>query len=155
MEEFRAVVAAPFRVRGRPRLTPEEFLLALSLELKWYPRPQAESILQEARASGLLTPRGETLEPTYPVEDTPPPASPPVWGGAPFERILTRLMARLGVPRGEAIARTNRKQQALDGLVDLEVAGLLAAREASIPVGDLVDEVWASIYGKMAQKERP
>jgi hypothetical protein len=35
MDELKIVIAEPFKIRGKARLTPAEFTFSLTLELKW------------------------------------------------------------------------------------------------------------------------
>lgn len=61
--------------------------------------------------------------------------------GSPLDRLLDRIAAGLEGGRNRAVARVNAKQEALGGLVTLDAAALLVAKEHGLDVAEDAREV--------------
>jgi hypothetical protein len=135
---LRAVVAAPFRGRGRDRLPESEFVVGLSLDRDWYSPDQAARVVDIAVGRGLLTRKDEVLVPGFDVAAVEIPAgfSPEenlLREPSPFEQVLAAL-EDAGHDKQAAVAGINRLQ-AEAGLTN-GAAAVLYARRQSIEVPD-------------------
>ena len=138
---FQAVVAAPFRQRGRDRLTESEFVVALSLDRDWFSPDQAANVAEIGLDRGLLERDGDDLIVAFDPESVSVPE-----GFAPgadllvepsvFERVLEALLDD-GADKQEAVAGINRVQADL-GLT-LEAAAVVFARRQGLDVSELVE----------------
>jgi len=67
MSELTYTVSMPFKRKGKEQLKDMEFVMALSMDLKWFTPEQAKSVLAEAQRSGLLKRDGELVRPSFDV----------------------------------------------------------------------------------------
>lgn len=149
-DDLRCAVAMLFRQSGRRSMSEKEFLFGASIDLRWLPYPQAQKMLDAAKAAGLVKMEGGALKPTFEVSSVEIPvgfrpdkdmlskAAPP----APTEEgLLPRLLNHaedLGMSRRDFIAQCNRVQDRMD--VDIEVASLLILAEKGADVAPYLDE---------------
>jgi hypothetical protein len=140
----------PFIRKGKDALKDTEFILALSLDLKWYNAEQAKIILGEATKSGLLKREGELVRPSFdisrieiPLGFKPEPLSlekKPI-----FDRIIDRIIVGTGIEKRKVIAMINKKQEELSKQVEIEVSAILVAVENGVIVDDLIDEEYKAL----------
>ncbi|MDZ7701461.1 MAG: DUF2240 family protein [Halobacteriales archaeon] len=133
---LRAVVAAPFRGRGRDRLPESEFVVGLSLDRGWYSPDQASRVVDIAVGRGLLARDGDTLEPGFDVGDVDIPAgfTPDeelLRAPSPFEQALEALV-EAGQEKQAAVAGINRLQA--DAGLTIGAAAVLYARRQGVDV---------------------
>lgn len=133
---LRAVVAAPFRGRGRDRLPESEFVVGLSLDRSWYSPDQAARVVDIAVGRGLLTRDGDALEPAFDVAavDIPTGFTPDedlLRAPSPFEQVLDALVDA-GHDKQEAVAGINRLQA--DAGLTIGAAAVLYARQHDVDV---------------------
>lgn len=129
---LRAVVAAPFRGRGRERLPESEFIVGLSLDRGWYSPDQAARVVDIAVGRGLLAREDETLRATFDPGSVDVPAGfepddDLLRAPSPFELVLEALVAA-GHDKQDAVAGINRLQ-ADAGLTNGAAAVLYARRQ--------------------------
>jgi hypothetical protein len=140
----------PFIRKGKDALKDTEFILALSLDLKWYNPEQAKIILSEATKSGLLKREDELVRPSFdisrieiPFGFKPEPLSlekKPI-----FDRIIDRIIVGTGIEKRKVIAMINKKQEELSKQVEIEVSAILVAVENGVMVDDLIDEEYKAL----------
>lgn len=150
MSDLTYIVSMPFKRKGKDALKDTEFILALSLDLKWFNPEQAKIILSEAQKSGLLKRDGELVCPSFDISRIeipsgfkPEPISPerkPI-----FERIIERIIAGTKIEKRKVIAMINKKQEELSKQVEIEVSAILVAVENGIMVDDLIDEEFKAL----------
>ena len=133
---LRAVVAAPFRGRGRDRLPESEFVVGLSLDRGWFSPDQASRVVDIAVGRGLLSRDGDALEPGFDVDavDVPPGFTPDeglLRAPSPFEQVLDALV-EAGQDKQDAVAGINRLQA--DAGLTIEAAAVLYARRQGVDV---------------------
>lgn len=133
---LRAVVAAPFRGRGRDRLPESEFVVGLSLDRGWYSPDQAARVVDIAVGQGLLTRDGDALEPAFDVAavDIPSgfvPDETLLRAPSPFEQALDAL-EDAGHDKQDAVAGINRLQA--DAGLTIGAAAVLYARRHDVEV---------------------
>jgi hypothetical protein len=150
------VIAAPFKRRGKSVLTRAEFLFALSLDLKWYCKEDAESILRCAVEKDVMIYEGDKVKAKFDLnavslpQNFKPPDVSSLFKTKPvdiFERIIDRIVSGKNMKREEIIPLINKKHEMTDRMIEMDVAALLAAKGLGIDVRDLTDEVWKKLFG--------
>lgn len=158
MSELLYTVAQPFRKRGKDVLTVNEFIFALSLDLKWFSPDQARRVLSAAEEAGLLRRDGEKLRPLFNRSVEVP------FGFKPgpdlllkerdlFDRIIDRIVSISDTGKQDTVALVNQKQGDLHHMVSLEVAALLVAKEKELDIGDLAREAYDELISGSSEDE--
>ena len=164
-DELGVCAAAYFRSIGKDVSTTEEFVMGVSLELKWMPPSDAKLLLAAMVGSGAVTQRDGFVRPAADPGsvDVPLAYRPPkelVEGlrakcqtpkkknhGAPgAEDLFPRLMdvaVSAGMQRRDFIQSCNKIQKRLD--IEVAVAALIVLRDAGVDVSPHLDAVYGSI----------
>lgn len=150
------LVATPFKKRGKDSLKISDFIFALSLDLKWGPPDKVRALLREAEAEGLVRLDGEMVQasPDAMAMDIPLGFKPPIEEGI-LDKGIRMITAKTGMSKKEVIALANKKQDSLQGLVDLEVVVLLVASELGLDVNALASEAYQNLLAKVNQESSP
>jgi len=150
MSDLTYTVSMPFKRKGKDALKDTEFVLALSIDLKWFNPEQAKIVLSDAEKSGLLKREGELVRPAFdlsrieiPSGFKPEPVS--ISKKSIFDRTIERIITGTGIEKRKVIAMINKKQEELSKQVVIEVSAILVAIENGIMVDDLIDEEYASL----------
>ena len=150
MSDLTYTVSMPFKRKGKDALKDTEFVLALSIDLKWFNPEQAKIVLSDAEKSGLLKREGELVRPAFdlsrieiPSGFKPEPVS--ISKKSIFDRIIDRIITGTGIEKRKVIAMINKKQEELSKQVVIEVSAILVAIENGVMVDDLIDEEYASL----------
>lgn len=153
MDELRYAIALLFKRKGRDELTEREFVLSASMDLRWFPPRDAQRLLQLGLETSLLESHGGNIRPAFPIDsvDVPrdfvptaktlevaTPASEDI-----FLRIVDAIVAHTKSDRRTIIASVNAVQEKMD--VDVEVAALVAARQAGLDVAPFLGRVKAHL----------
>ncbi len=138
-------VSMPFLRKGKDALKDSEFVLALSIDLKWFNPEQAKNVLKDAEKSGLLKREGELVSPAFDISGVEIPSGfrpePGIFEKKTiFDRIIDRIILKTGIEKRRVIALINKKQEELGKQVLIEVSAILVALEHGIMVDDLIDE---------------
>lgn len=153
MDELRYAIALLFRRKGRDELTEREFVLSASMDLRWFPPRDAQRLLQLGLETKLLESHGGNLRPAFDLGSVEVPrdfiptaktldVATPV-GEDVFLRIVDALVAATKSDRRAVIATINGVQEKMD--VDVEVAALIAARQAGLDVEPFLGPVKAHL----------
>lgn len=156
MSDLSYTVSMPFKRRGKDILKDTEFVLALSIDLKWFPPEQARFVLNKAIGSGLLKREGEMVRPGFDISGMEIPTGfkpepidlennnllekKPV-----FDRVIDRIITGMGTEKRKVISMINKKHEELEKMVLIEVSALLVAVENGIIVDDLIDEEFEAL----------
>jgi len=148
MSELTYTVSMPFKRKGKEVLKDMEFVMALSMDLKWFTPDQAKSVLAEAQRSGLLKRDGELVRPSFDISKIGIPS-----GFKPekvaiekktiFEKVIERIIISTGIEKRKVVSLINKKQEELSKLTVIEVSAILVAIENAVLVDDLIDEEYA------------
>ena len=150
MSDLTYTVSMPFKRKGKDALKDTEFILALSLDLKWFNPEQAKIILSEAQKSGLLKREGELVRPSFDISSIEIPSGfkpePVSTEKKPiFDRIIERIIAGTKIEKRKVIAMINKKQEDLSKHVEIEISAILVAVENGVIVDDLIDEEYKAL----------
>ncbi|NJD54408.1 MAG: DUF2240 family protein [Candidatus Methanoperedens sp.] len=157
MSDLTYTVSMPFKRKGKDTLKDMEFILALSLDLKWFNPEQAKTILSDAQNSGLLIREGELVRPSFDISKIELPSgwkpviaenktTPVITENKTiFDRIIDRIIQGTGIEKRKVIAMINKKQEEFAKQVSIEVSAILIAVENGIMVDDLIDEEYAAL----------
>lgn len=123
------------------------------MDLRWFPPRQAQRLLQLGLEANLLRSEEGTIRPAFDVDsvdvpmdytptsailETSTPASEDVFLG-----LVDAIAAKTGSDRRTTIASVNAVQERLD--VEIEVAALIAARQAGVDVAPFLGAVKARL----------
>ena len=146
-DELRLCTAAFFRSRGKAVVTENEFLMGISMNMRWMPYSDAEKLLSLIIKKNLAEKDGEYIRPKFdvstidvPVGYRPSPAilSVPV-STDPFQALLANV-SEMGVDRKELLSKCRIVQKKLD--IDIEAAALLVLSEMNVDVSRYLDEMY-------------
>jgi hypothetical protein len=153
MEDLRNAIALLFKRKGRDELTEREFVLSASMDLRWFPPRDAQRLLQVGLETKLLESREGTIRPVFDVSTVDVPrdyvpttailSTPTPVEENLFVRIVDGIAAKTGTDRKAVIRRVNEIQEKMD--VEIEVAALIAARQAGIDVSSFLPAVKARL----------
>lgn len=144
-----AVVAAPFRGRGRDRMRESEFVVSLSLDRDWFSPDQASRIVDIALGRGLLSQDGDDLVAEFDPNDVDlPPDFTPNDGlldeASPFEQVLEALVAT-GMDKQDAVAGINQLQADLD--LTIAAAAVVYGHRHGVDVSDAAAQALRTLRG--------
>jgi hypothetical protein len=150
MSDLTYAVSMPFKIKGKDVLKESELVLALSIDLNWFPPEQAKTIAREAEKSGLLKRDGELMRPTFDLNSIQipngfKPDSSIFEKKSIFDRIIDRIIASNGMEKRKVISLINKKQEDLCKLVEIDVSAILVAMEQGVMVDDLIEEKYADL----------
>ncbi len=153
MDDLRYAIALLFRRKGRDELTEREFVLSASMDLRWFPPRDAQRLLQIGLETGLLESHGGNIRPAFDVAavevpgdfvptaktlDVATPATEDI-----FVRIVDAMVAHTKSDKRTVIAAINAVQEKMD--IEVEVAALVAARQAGLDVAPFLGPVKAHL----------
>ncbi len=153
MDELRYAIALLFKRKGLGELSEREFVLSASMDLRWFPPRDAQRLLQLGLETKLLESHGGNIRPAFDVGSVEVPrdfvptaktlevATPA--GEDIFVRVVDAIAARTKSDRRSVIATINAAQERLD--LDVEVAALVAARQAGLDVAAYLPAVKAHL----------
>ena len=153
MDELRYAIALLFKRKGRDELTEREFVLSASMDLRWFPPRDAHRHQQLGLETNLLESHGGNIRPAFPLDSVEVPrdlvptamtlevATPAAEDV--FLRFVDALAAATKSDRRAVIASVNAVQERL--VVDVEVAALIAARQAGLDVTPYLGSVKAHV----------
>jgi len=142
-----------FKRKGRDELSEREFVLSASMDLRWFPPRDAQRLLQLGLETKLLESREGTIRPSFDISEVEVPRdyvptdaileTPTPVGEDLFVRIVDAIAMKTGSDRKAIISLVNGVQEKMD--VEIEVAALIAARQAGVDVTPFVGAVKARL----------
>ena len=153
LDELRDAIALLFKRKGRDELSEREFVLSASMDLRWFPPRDAQRLLQLGLETKLLESREGTIRPAFDISEVEVPRdyvpthaileTPTPVGEDLFVRIVDAIAVKTGSERKAIISLVNAVQEKMD--VEIEVAALIAARQAGVEVTPFVGPVKARL----------
>jgi len=157
MDQLKFTAAAFFRSKGKNVVTENEFLMGISMDLRWMTPGETKELISLLISNGILEKDGEYLRPKIDVGAVAVPigfrpnadmlklkqkaASPP-----PADGLLAELMAKAesaGMRRKDFIVAVNALQKRMN--IDIEIASILLLRENGIDVSGYYDAAYETI----------
>jgi hypothetical protein len=152
MDELKVVIAEPFRIRGKARLTPAEFTFALTLELKWLTPEESRHVIDEGLKAGLLKDEKGKIAPAFDYRSVAVPhgfrPGFDLFKKKPLLERVIDLLASAGMSDDDARELIRQKREHLFDCVTPEVAGLIVARERGLDTTPYIDEALAELTKK-------
>ncbi|MBP1910182.1 DUF2240 family protein [Methanolobus bombayensis] len=151
MDELMLVAATPFKRNNKRSLPIKDFEFVLSFDLKWMAPDAASKIRDKAIGAQLLRFEGSELIPAFDIEkiDIPPgfkPSPSLFQERSLIEDIIAIIVARCGKNTKDVIVLINNKQEEFDDLVDIEIAGLLVAKDLGCDINPIYDRVYERVF---------
>ncbi len=140
---LRVAVAAPFKRKGRERLTEQAFVVDLAVDRNWVSPDQAKRLVELGTSRGLLEAEDDDLLLTFDaasvtIPDGFTPNESLFQTRSPVEIVIDALVES-GTDRRDAVASINGLQQDLS--VTAGTAAVLRARQAGLDVPEAVTTV--------------
>ncbi|PKL54749.1 MAG: DUF2240 domain-containing protein [Candidatus Methanoperedenaceae archaeon HGW-Methanoperedenaceae-1] len=150
MSDLLYTVSMPFRRKGKDVLKESEFILALSIDLKWFPPDLAKTVLAQAEKEGLIKKEGDNVSPAFDVSSVKIPSGfkpdPGIFEEKSlFDRAIEKIMLGTGMEKRNVIALINKKNEELSKMVEIEVSAILVAIEQQVEADDLIDEEYSAL----------
>ena len=158
-------MAAVFLNKGRDVLTAKEFVMYISLDLRWMPVKDAYSLITALSEKNMMEVAGEYVKPSIDLSDVNVPVAyrpsanlisalgsqkkngkniPPETEGS-FPKLIGTAVKN-GAEKGKFVSECNKISKSLN--VDMEVAALLVLREMKIDINPYVKEVSEEILSR-------
>lgn len=171
-DEATVCAAAFFRIRGKDVVTPKEFTMTVSLDLKWMPVKEADALADLLVERKAMTRSGGYLRPTeglstlaVPIAYRPSEAfrqeiaarlrggakptkvpaakAPAAAAGGDLFPTLVDLAVKAGVPKGKFIGECNGVKKKLG--IDVCAAALIVLRDHGADAGELTEKVYQQL----------
>jgi len=146
--ELKRIISYIIRSKGASALTLNELCYALSLDYGWFTPEEAKKIINLALERELIECEASSVkilfDCTYysvPVGYKPTCAS---LKKSLFDELL-EWMAANGVKKSDVLAMVNKRRSSLGGLIEVEVALLLVARDMGFDVRNFAKDVYIEI----------
>ncbi|MDY0387810.1 MAG: DUF2240 family protein [Methanolobus sp.] len=151
MDELMLVAATPFKRNNKNSLSIKDFEFVLSFDLKWMAPDLASKLRDRAIAAQLLEFSGTELTPNFDLNaiEIPHGFKPPesiFKERSTIEDIIALIVANCGKSTRDTTALINKKQERFDDLIDIEVAGLLTAKELGCDIEAIYDKVYQNVF---------
>ena len=159
-DEMDTCAAAYFRGKGKDVATKDEFVMDISLDMKWMQPSDAKLLLVKLTENGSVEQKDGYVRPAerlssidVPMAYRPPadlisamhsksqsPKETPVQSGKdPFQAMMD-VAASNGIQRRDFIQNCNKIQKKLD--IEVAVAALIVLRDAGVDIGPHLDAVY-------------
>jgi len=166
-DELETCLAALFLNKGKDVLTAKEFTMYVSLDLRWMPVKDADSLMKLLLETGLMSRTGDYLRPLEdvsavnvpvayrPSEDllkrlrTHAPKEPAAKKSDDAPDLLQRLIQKAldaGMGKGAFVSECNKVSKKAD--VDMEVAALMILRERGVDVLPFLEDARSAVLGR-------
>jgi hypothetical protein len=150
MNDLMYTAAQPFKRKGTDSLKESEFVMALSMDLNWFKPDTAKAFVQIAIENGVISRENRMLKAKFDINQVKIPMGfkpdPSIFEEKDvFELIIERIMTNTGEEKQKIIASINRKKEETGGLFNIEVLGILVAKERGIEVDDLISKSYKNL----------
>ncbi|MCL2143417.1 MAG: DUF2240 family protein [Methanomassiliicoccaceae archaeon] len=157
MDGLRMTAAAFFRHKGKNVVTETEFIMGVSMDLRWVPPTGADGLLAALIDGGHVKKDGEYLRPAFDVSGTDVPlgfrpsadilkSSIPKRPADDIFGKLVGIAGSSGISKKNFIVSVNSLQKRIN--TDIEVAALMVLRDAGIDISEHI----AAVYELIAKR---
>jgi hypothetical protein len=150
MDDMLYTAALPFKRKGTDSMKENEFVMILSMDLNWFKPDTAKAFVRTVVENGILSRERGMLKAQFDINEVSIPL-----GFKPdvslftekdvFEQIIERIMSNTGYDKQKIIAAVNDKREETRGLFNIEVLGILVAKENGIEVDDLIEQSYRNL----------
>ncbi|VUT24000.1 MAG: hypothetical protein MOIL_00282 [Candidatus Methanolliviera sp. GoM_oil] len=157
MDELKKIIAKVF-LRKRRQITRSEFIFALSYDLRWFSKKEAEKIFEVSVRENLLEDKEGVLRTKFDFyrvdlpHDFKPEPDFDFKSKSKEEKsldvILKRIMKEKKIDEKEAMAEINKTQEDFQGLISMEVSALLVARDMGVDIDDVLERYHKELVEK-------
>jgi len=147
--ELRTATAAFFRSKGKTVVTEKEFLMGISMNMRWMPHGDAEKLLKAMIKDGAVVKEGEYIKPSFDISEVDVPIgyrpSKDLIAGNEEDifQTLLGLSADVMIDRKEFLAQCRSVQKRMN--VEIEVAALIVLRDHGVPVSVYIEKVQEAV----------
>lgn len=155
MNSLKKCLAQLYKRKGKNLLSEKEFVFSASIDFRWFTPKEAQKLLELGLKKNLLEKTNGFVKPSFDYKkvDAPMDFKPdrsildePLEDVSLFSQILDGISGSSGLAKREVVARINKTQERLG--VNVEVAGLVVARDFRLEMDDMIDEVRQDIIGE-------
>ena len=148
IEEMKVVIAFIFEKLGKREVSPSEFYLCLSMDMRWCSVAQAKQFMSRALEYGLLKKKNSNIEPAFSIDDVSIPfgfkPSVELFGDSrEDENLLSKVSKLSDVPEEKLLGEIESIEKEKNVLRD--VAILLYAHKRGIDISKYINDVFISI----------
>lgn len=158
-DELTVCATAFFRNKGRDVVTEKEFIMGISLDLRWMPVKESQALMDAMVSAGVLELKDGYLRPRFDGSalDVPVAYKPSKEliaslsskkekpQGGLFPEMIS-MAEKCGMRRAGYIAACNSLQKKLD--IDIEVAGIVILRDMGADVSSLYERARDTVLKK-------
>lgn len=150
MNDLMYTAAQPFKRKGTDSIKESEFVMALSMDLNWFKPDTAKAFVLIAIENGVISRENGVLKAKFDFNQVKIPMGfkpdPSIFEEKDvFEQIIERIMTNTGDEKQKIIAGINRKKEESGGLFNIEVLGILIAKEHGVEVDDLISKSYKNL----------
>lgn len=155
VDEYTICTAAFFRNKGKSVITENEFLMTISMDLRWMSYSSAKLMLTKLLDEKILKKKGDALIPTFKIEDVSVPVAykpsqyllsllkaPTVKNSLVDDDLLSIMISeamKIGMRKEDFMKESKFISEELN--IDTLVAGLIILRDKGLDVVSLTDKV--------------
>lgn len=150
MSDLILTAAMPFKRKGTDSMKESEFIMVLSMDLDWFKPDTARAFVTAALEQCVISRENDMLKAEFNRNDVEIPM-----GFKPdanlfqerdvFEQVVERIIVNTGLEKQKIIARINKQRSETGGLFNMDVLGILMAREYGIEVNDLIGKAYQNL----------
>lgn len=146
--ELKRIISYIVRSKGASALTLNELRYALSFDYGWFTPEEAKKIINVALERELIVCEGTSVKilfdySRYSVQVGYKPTCASLRKSL-FDELL-EWMSENGVKKSDVLAQANKRRMSLGGLIEIEVAILLVARDMGFDIRNFVKDVYIEI----------
>jgi len=149
MEQLKTAVAMVFKNHGKREMKRKEFVLAVSMDLRWFPPAEAEEMLAQAERAGLVRSDGDAVVLNFSLEDVRIPLNfrptRDVLKVDVVRSLVEEAASQAGVEREKVFSRINQLKE--DRNLDTGVAALIVAKEYGVDISRYITPVEERLLG--------
>jgi len=153
MGELKKIIAKVF-LRKRRQITRSEFIFALSHDLRWFSKKEAEKIFEVSVRENLLEDKEGVIRTKFDFyrvdlpHDFKPEPNFKFKEEKSLDVILKRIMKEKKLDEKEAMAEINKAREDFKGLISREVSALMVARDMGVDIDDVLERYHRELVEK-------
>lgn len=162
VDEYTVCIAAFFRNKGKNVITENEFLMTISMDLRWMSYSSAKLMLSKLLDEKILKKNGDTLVPAFKIEGVDVPVAykpsqhlmsllktPTAKNSLVDDSLLSTMISeaiKMGMTKEYFVNESKSISEKLN--VDVLVAGLIIFRDNGSDITSMADKVCKALLSK-------